>query len=112
MTITTTACPVWCQLLAAEHKRLHGAHKACYEGVAAQARATLVYRPGADELMVEITVPGPSGGEQLTEMTVVAATDLAEALTALATELARIGSGAPLALPGQDQQSLGLSGTA
>lgn len=103
MTITTTNCPIWCQLFAAEHKRLHGAHKASYEGVTAQARAALVHRPGVGELMVEITVPGPSGGEQAAEMTVVAAMDLAEALTALAAELARIGSTAPLALPGQDQ---------
>ncbi len=61
MTITTTACPAWCQLLAAEHKRLHGAPKASYEGVTAQTRAASVHRPGADELMVEITVARPVG---------------------------------------------------
>ena len=112
MTTTTSNCPIWCQLVTAEHKRLHGAHKASYAGATAQARAALVHHPGVGELMVEITVPGPSGAEQVAEMTVMAAMDLADALTTLTAELARIGSGAPLALPGQDQQSLGLSGTA
>jgi hypothetical protein len=105
MTITTPTCPIWCQLVTAEHKRLHGAHKASYEGATAQTRAALVHHPGVGELMVEITVPGPSGGEQVAEMTVMAAMDLAEALTTLATELARIGSAAPLAWPSQDQAS-------
>jgi hypothetical protein len=103
MTITTTNCPIWCQLFTAEHKQLHGAHTASYEGVTAQTRAVLVHRPGASQLMVEITVPDPSGSEQVAEMTVMAAVDLAEALTALAAELARIGCAAPLALPSQDQ---------
>jgi hypothetical protein len=103
MTITTTNCPIWCQLFTAEHKQLHGAHKASYDGPTAQARAVLVHHPGASELVVEITVPGPSGSEEVAEMTVMAAVDLAEALTALAAELARIGCAAPLALPGQDQ---------
>jgi hypothetical protein len=103
MTITTTNCPAWCQLFPAEHKGLHGAHKASYDGPSAQARAVLVHHPGASELMVEIIMPGPSGSEEVAEMTVMAAVDLAEALTALAAELARIGCAAPLALPGQDQ---------
>jgi hypothetical protein len=102
MTITTN-CPIWCQLFTGEHNQLRGAHKASYEGATAQARAALVHRPGASELTVEITVPGPSAGEQVAEMTVMAAVDLAEALTALAAELARIGCAAPLALPSQDQ---------
>jgi|SRR5690242_5859171 hypothetical protein len=102
MTITTS-CPIWCQLFSIEHNQLHGAHQATYGGATAQARAALVHRPGASGLTVEITVPGPSGAEQVTEMTVMAAADLAEALTALTAELARIGSAAPLALPSQDQ---------
>jgi hypothetical protein len=99
----TTDCPSWCQLLTAEHKRLHGAHKASYAGATAQARAPLVHHPGASELTVEIAVRGPAGGEQVAEMTAMAAMDLAQALTALAAELARIGSAAPLAWPSQDQ---------
>jgi hypothetical protein len=102
MTITAS-CPIWCQLFTSEHEQLHGAHKAAYEGATAQARAALVHRPGASGLTVEITVPGPSGGEQVAEMTVMAAVDLLEALTVLTAELARIGSAAPLALPSQDQ---------
>ena len=105
-TITTANCPIWCQLFTAgQHKQLHGAHKASYAGETAQASAALVHRPGASELTVEITVPGPSGGEQVAEMTAMAATDLAQALTALTAELARIGSAAPLAWPSQDQPS-------
>jgi hypothetical protein len=103
MTITTD-CPIWCELFTAgQHKQLRGAHKASYAGAAAQASVALVHHPGASELTVQITVPGPSGAEQVAEMTAMAAMDLAEALTALAAELARIGSAAPLALPSQDQ---------
>jgi hypothetical protein len=103
---TTTNCPIWCQLFTAgQHKQLHGAHKASYAGATAQASAALVHHPGASELTVEITVPSPSGAEQVTEMTAMAAADLAEALTALTAELARIGSATPLAWPSQDQQN-------
>ena len=105
-TITTANCPIWCQLFTAgQHKQLHGAHKASYAGETAQASAALIHRPGASELTVEITVPDPSGAEQVAEMTAMAAADLAEALTALTTELARIGSAAPLAWPSPDQPS-------
>jgi hypothetical protein len=100
---TTTDCPIWCQLFTAEHKRLHGAHKASFAGATAQATAALVHHPGASELTVEIAVRDPAGGEQVAEMTAMAAMDLAQALTALAAELARIGSAAPLAWPSQDQ---------
>jgi len=103
---TTTDCPIWCELFTAgQHTQLHGAHKASYAGGTAQASAALVHHPGASELTVEITVPGPGGGEQVAEMTAMAATDLAQALTALTAELARIGSAAPLAWPSQDQAS-------
>jgi hypothetical protein len=106
VTTTTTAnCPIWCQLFTSQHKQLHGAHKASYTGGTGQAAAALVHHPGASELTVEITVPGPAGGEQVAEMTTMAAMDLAEALTALAAELARIGSVAPLAWPSQDQEN-------
>ena len=50
-------------------------------------------------------MPGPGGGEQVAEVTAMAATDLAQALSALTAELARIGSAAPLAWPSQDQAS-------
>jgi hypothetical protein len=103
---TTTNCPIWCELFTAgQHRQLYGAHKASFAGATAQASAALVHHPGASELTVEITVPSQSGAEQVAEMTAMAATDLAEALTALTTELARIGSAAPLAWPGQDQQN-------
>ena len=100
---TTTDCPIWCQLFTRQHKQLRGAHKASYAGATGQAAAALVHHPGAGELMVEITVPGPSGTEQVAEMTAMAAADLVQALTALTAELARIGSAAPLAWPSQDQ---------
>ena len=90
-------------MLTAEHKRLHGAHKASYAGATAQASAALVHHPGDSELTVEIAVRGSAEGELVAEMTTMAAMDLAQALTALAAELARIGSAAPLALPSQDQ---------
>jgi hypothetical protein len=73
--------------------------------VIAQASAALVHHPGTSELTVEVTVPGPGGGEQVAEMTAMAAMDLAEALAALTAELARIGSAAPVAWPCQDQAS-------
>ena len=60
----TTDCPIWCELFpAGQHKQLHGAHKASYGGVTAQASAALIHHPGAGELAVQITVPSPSGGE-------------------------------------------------
>jgi hypothetical protein len=103
---TTTDCPIWCEpFTAGQHEQLHGAHKASFAGATAQASTALVHRPGAGELTVEITVPSPSGGEQVVEMTAMAAVDLAEALTALTAEVARIGSAAPLAWPSQDQQN-------
>jgi hypothetical protein len=103
---TTTNCPIWCELFSVgQHKQLHGAHKASYIGATAQASAALVHHPGASELTVEITVPGPSGGVQVAEMTAMAAMDLVEALAALTAELARIGSAAPLAWPSQDQEN-------
>jgi len=104
-TPTTTAdCPIWCDLFTAgQHAQLHGAHMACYAGGTALTRAALLHRPGDAELTVQITVPGPSGTERVSTMTAMAAVDLAQALTTLIAELARISSAAPAARPNQDQ---------
>jgi hypothetical protein len=99
-TITAADCPIWCDLFTAgQHAQLHGAHMASFAGGTALTRAALLHRPGDAELTVEITVPGPSGTDRVTTMTVMAAVDLAQALTTLTAELARIGSGAPAARP-------------
>jgi hypothetical protein len=98
MTTTTTNCPMWCELFTtSQHNELHGAHKGSYAGTTGHTRAALVHHPGATELTVEVTVLGPPGTEQVVAMTAMAAVDLAQALTALIADLARIGSAAPSA---------------
>ena len=101
MTTTATAvCPIWCHLYTgSQHAQLHGTHMAFYASGTTHARAALLHRPGDAELTVEITVPRPSGTEHVTTMTLMAALDLAQALTKLTAELARIGTAAPAAWP-------------